>query len=189
MGELKRYDYAIQNLLPSLWLKGFKFAEPDRTPVSGDLVMLQSAPQTEWHLSWYVEKHPDREEHLLESLKTGNLCNWGNVGLIIMSREWVRDYAKIKWTDEQFGFEKRFMAEFRKADFYLHLPYIDRFEGDQVHIGFRVRHGFSATRTAAEPFNFATSTRADLRCHLWKWCQIHMKNYRSSKEAPDNGNA
>lgn len=187
MSELRRYDYAIQNLLPSLWLGGFQFAERDRNPVPGDLVMLQSAPMTEWHLSWYVEKHPHRDEHLLESLKTGKQCNWSNVGLIIMSRKWVRDYAKVRWTDEQFGFERLFTAERQKAEFYLHLPYIDRFEGDQVHIGFRVRHGFSSTRTVAEPFTFAASTRADLRCHLWKWCQIHMQNDRAERLAAKEG--
>jgi hypothetical protein len=171
MTDLKRYDYAIQRLLPSLWLRGYDFAERGDKPSPGDLVMLQSAPQSDWHLSWYVKGDSDR--HLLESLKTGELCNWSNVGLIIMNREWVADQVCIRWTDKQFAFEKAFRAEYKKADFYMHLPYLDRFEGDDVFIKFRVRFGLDETLTAADPFNIEGSTRADLRCHLWKWLSIH----------------
>jgi len=182
VGELKRYDYAIQNLLPSLWLKGFNFAERDQEPEPRDLVMLQCAPQTEWHLSFYVERCTDRDGHVLESLKTGRLCNWSNVDLVIMSREWVSTHRKVRWTDEQFAFEKTFMAESRKANFYMHLPYIERFNGDHAHIGFRVRYGIDSTLTIADPFNIDGS-RGDLRCHLWKWFKIHKQKLAMQRSA------
>jgi hypothetical protein len=173
MTEMKRYDYAIQRLLPNLWLRGYDFAERGDRPLPGDLVMLQSAPQSDWHLSWYVKGEGDR--HLLESLKTGELCNWTNVGFVIMNRKWVSEHECIKWTDRQFAFEKTFRAEFKKADFYIHLPYIERFDGHNVFITFRVRYGFNDTLTKAEAFNIEGASRGDLRNHLWKWLSIHKK--------------
>lgn len=181
MGELKRYDYAIQRLLPSLWLRGYDFSERG-DPVPGDLVMLQSAPQSEWHLSWYV-KDQGGDRHLLESLKTGELCNWSNVGLIVMNRKWVSEHECIRWTDKQFAFEKTFRAEFKKADFYIHLPYISRFDGDSVYITYRVRYGLNETLTQAEPFGIEGASRGDLRTHLWKWLRIHKQNADAAKAA------
>lgn len=70
---LRRYDYAMNLLLPHLILWGWK-CQIDRDPVEGDIVVLQSAPASEWHISIYRGRseggHYDCQ-HLLESLKTG----------------------------------------------------------------------------------------------------------------------
>lgn len=182
MAEMMRYDYAIQSLLPSLWLRGFEFSERDRSPSPGDLVMLQSAPNSEWHLSWYI-RDQGGDKHLLESLKTGKLCDWSNVGFVIMSRKWVSEHERIRWTDKQFAFEKLFRAEFRKADFYINLPFIDRFDGDNVFITFRVRFGINDTRTEADAFNIEGASRGDLRSHLWKWLAVHKRNCAEGRAA------
>ncbi len=183
MTELLRYDYTIQKLLPKLWLRGMHAAEMSEEPVPGDLVMLQSAPDSEWHLSWYVQDQGS-DNHLLESLKTGKLCKWGNVGFVIIDRKWVSERERMRWTDKQFAFEKMFEAEFTKGCFYQHLPFIERFEGDNLFVTFRIRFGSADdTRTKAEPFNIEGASRADLRCHLWKWLAIHKRNDDAARAA------
>lgn len=172
MTELRRYDHAVQKLLPVLWLRGYNFSEQSDEPLPGDLVMLQSAPDTEWHLSWYLEDQGD-DRHLLESLKTGKTCTWTNVGFVIMNRNWVSKNPRIRWTDEQFAFEALFNAESRRAGFHHHVPFIEGFDEGAAIIKFRVRFARTETLTTADPFAIRDITRADLRCHLWKWWGIH----------------
>lgn len=55
----------------------------------GDLVFLQSAPATEWQLSWYVcpGKHGG---YVLRTVGTGLECDWSNVGFMIVNRGLVK---------------------------------------------------------------------------------------------------
>lgn len=171
MNELRRYDYAIQRLLPHFWLSGFR-ATDSGNPRPGDLVMLQSAPDSEWHLSFYIEDQDDGY-HMLESLKTGKLCRWGNVGFVVISREWVSDLPRLRWTDTQLRFNDLYSAEVRRADFWMYLPFIERLDGSMAFLGFRTRHNLNPVRTMADGFDFSEASRGDLRSHLWKWHRIH----------------
>lgn len=161
MAELKRYDWAIQRLLEALsWY-------PDRVlkrvddPKPGDVLMLSAAPQSEWHLSFYVERTV-RGEHLLESVKTGKLCRWSNVGLMVIDCEKANLSYKIRWTDAQFEFERKFNRVRRTQDFYINIPYIDSFDGDSVRLGFRTRHDWDKTRTTVAAFPYLKVTQRRL---------------------------
>lgn len=180
MTELRRYDFAIQRLLPFLWLNGFKSSESG-SPVPGDLVNLQSAPDSEWHLSFYIEDQKDGY-HLLESLKTGKLMRWSNVGFVVMSREWVRDYECIRWSDEQFRFSNLLRAESRRADFYISLPFIEKMTKGHAVIGFRTRHSLDKVRTIGNEFDFNKLSRGDLRTYLYALERKHIEARRIEGE-------
>lgn len=176
MTELRRYDFTIQRLLTFLWLNGFKSSETGK-PAQGDLVKLQSAPDSEWHLSFYIENQNDGY-HLLESLKTGKLMRWGNVGFVVLSREWVRDNERIRWTDEQFRFADLLRAESRRADFYINLPFIEKITKDRAVIGFRTRHSLDKVRTIGNAFDFNKFSRGDLRTYLYALERKHAEASR-----------
>lgn len=154
MAELRRYSYVLHGLLPALILNGWA-CRLSREPEVGDLVMLQSAPESQWLISIYrgcgPGGHYDRR-HTLESLKTGELCDWHNVGFHVLDLKACSVGERWTWTDEQFEFADKFAKVHRQADFYLNLPFIDRFDGELVHIIFRTRFGFDGIRTPVPPF-------------------------------------
>jgi hypothetical protein len=166
MSELARYEYAIQRLIPDLLFGGYmKMVESGSTPVAGDIVMLHAAPQSVWHLSIFREKlGPD--EFLLESLKTGKECRWSNVGIMVLSRKWVAEWPRILWTDEQFRFARIFDAECRRADYYMHLPYLEDFTPESAVIATRTRFSSDELRTQSDPFDWREMSRADLRTRI-----------------------
>lgn len=164
MSDLRRYSHLIQRALPTLLLHGWKvFAGSEPKP--GNLVLLQCAPPSEWHLSFYVEDFGDGY-HLLESVQTGALMRWGNVGFMVLDEEKIGAGEAGRWTDEQFDFNDKFKKVWRKADFYLALPFINAFEGEFVDIRFRTRHGFDDKITPIEPFPWKKITQKSLMAIL-----------------------
>jgi len=168
--ELRRYDYVIHRLLPSLLFDGVRCVKWSDTPKPGDLVMLQSAPDSDWTLSFYrkegTEGHRFTKKHLLESLKTGQLCWWENVGFHVIDRDKTHIQQEAEWTDEQFVFSEKFDRACRKGDFYMARPFIARFDGDEVLIKFRTRWGLDEHITEVPPLQWKRLLQRDLLAAL-----------------------
>lgn len=164
MTSLRRYSHLVQTALPRLLLDGWKVYAGGE-PKPGNLVLLQSAPPSEWHLSFYIEDCGDGY-HLLESVQTGALMRWGNVGFMVLNEEKIGAGDPARWTDEQFAFKDKFRKVWRKADFYLALPFIEAFDGDLVDIRFRTRHGFDDKITPIPPFEWKKITQKALMAIL-----------------------
>ena len=167
---MMRYDYVIQVLLTPLLLDGWRM-RLQREPAPGDLVLLNAAPRSEWHLSIYREKCAEKDpyggdQHLFESLKTGKLCRWGSVSINVLDAEKSGAVHRMTWTDDQFEFEKRFNRVCKRGDFYMAIPYIEGFDGKFVHIKFRTRHSFDKKRTALDPIEWKSVTQRDLLAFL-----------------------
>lgn len=181
MAELRRYELVIQRLLPSLLLEGWKCRKQMVEPTPGDLVMLQAAPQSNWHLSFYRQTGDGEgygKQHLLESVKTGELCNWSNVSFHVIDREKCGIGHMANWDDAQFEFNDTFWKVYRKAGFYIAIPFIDSFDGDLVVIKFRTRHGFDDKVTELQPFHWRKATQKALLAFL-------SEGERKHKEKPN----
>jgi len=174
--ELRRYEPVIQRLLLSLILYGWGCRKSQDEPVQGDLVMLQSAPQSDWHLSIYRQAGAGEgfeQRHLLESLKTGMLCWWANVGFHVIDRDKCAIGREADWDDAQHAFNDKFKKVYRRADFYLALPYIDRFDGDSVIFIFRTRFGINDKLTELQPFPWRKATQKALLAFLLDGERLH----------------
>lgn len=127
----------------------------DTPPEPGDLVCLTSARPSEWYLSWYVEYQPYNKNgemsysdiHVLESIETGRLGNWSNVGFDILNRDVVKENPHWRWTDKQYTFKDRwFRACYKKRDAYITLPTFPVFhDGGGVTIGTRKRFSLGSS--------------------------------------------
>ena len=108
---------------------------PLEVPKVGDLVSLQSAPVSEWYLSWYLEEIPRNDSfdtiHVLESVDTGELCNWSNVSFSVLNRSVVANHPEWRWSDKQYEFKDRwFNACYRKRNAYIDRPCKPEFRED-----------------------------------------------------------
>ncbi len=118
-------------------LRGHAFRPNDHPPV-GALVALTSARlPNEWYLAWVLEARDDK--HLLESIETGRLCWWSNVGFLVYEGtprpEW-------RWTDRQHAFNNKWMRCGRLDDGYMHCPLPVEFgDGWAATVGTRLRWG------------------------------------------------
>lgn len=154
--ELRRYGLVIDRLLSSMLVHGWN-SRRDGDPKPGDLVMLSCAPPSAWHLSFYRERLPN-DCHLLESVKTGEVCSWTNVGFHVIDEDKAGLSDRIRWTDAQLEFAEKFTKANRRADFHMNLPYIDRFDGELVHVCFRTRYGIDEIRTSVMPIRWQKVT-------------------------------
>jgi hypothetical protein len=115
-------------------------------PKVGDLVALQSAPDSKWYVSWVVEidfRDNGWNRWLLESIEDGHLCWWENVGFTIYKREELAKHPEWRWTDKQFELRDRWHRVFAKQDAYLTRPGIFAFNEDgSITLGVRERHNF-----------------------------------------------
>ena len=124
-------------------------------PVEGDLVALQLAPNTNWYLSWYHTSDGNEnsfcENHLLESIETGELCNWSNVSFNVMEREHVDNHPEWRWEDKQFEFCSKWYRATKKADIYPSRPMQPIFAGLKVTL--KIRRNFSDVILAEKTFD------------------------------------
>ena len=139
--------------LPYCGLDDMRFHSAERNPVIGSLVVPQSAPASKWYLSWLVEYKPGGgwPVYTLESIEDGELCDWGNIGLIAYDASQVAAHPEWRWTDEQYAFKDRWnRACYKKRDAYIYLPMFPRFDADGlgVTLGVRVRFGLDERTTA-----------------------------------------
>ena len=105
----------------------------------GDFISLQSAPASEWQLSWIEDIQGER--YLLRSAMTGELCWWGNIGLTVLKKNNVE--ISFNWTDRQFKFRDKFnLAIRRNYDYSLSYGGIE-FDGFKVKCALRKRHDFA----------------------------------------------
>lgn len=171
---LRRYDVALNRLLPSLLLNGWKCRKSGigDNPSPGDIVMLSSAPPSEWDLSIY-RADEGNGYHLVESMRTGVVGRWGNVGFHILDREEIGFPQSVDWTDDQFAFSDKFHKVYRRAGFHMAVPFIDRFDGDTAHIIFRTRHNIDQYRTQVEILGWQKITLKALLAQLLEAEAIH----------------
>jgi hypothetical protein len=114
----------------------------------GDLVVPTSTPISEWFLSWLVGVDETRGIFVLESIETGKLCNWSNIGLDYLDRDEVKSHPEWRWSDKQFEFNDRWNRVcFKKHDAYITLPLEVSFGSDySFALGTRTRFGFDDFR-------------------------------------------
>jgi hypothetical protein len=115
-------------------------------PAVGDLIRLESAPQSKWRLSWLadVRKHAGGDcEYLCKSIVDGELCWWSNVGVSFLHRKTLENHPSWKWTDDQFDFNDRWHKACNRHDPYLYRPMTPVFNEDcTATVGTRLRHNF-----------------------------------------------
>ncbi len=162
---LRRYAVAINRLLPALLLDGRKCRKSVDKPVPGDIVMLSCAPPSEWDLSIYRECEAN-DYHLVESLQTGVVGRWSNVGFHVLDLEKIGFPQSIEWSDEQFAFSDKFRKVCKRADFYMAIPFIDRFDGDTAHIIFRTRYSLDDKLTPVDIVGWQKITQKALLAQL-----------------------
>lgn len=109
----------------------------------GDLVFLNCVREaTEWYLSWVVDFNvisPGNPTYLLESIESGKLCWWNNVGINVYKREELLKYPSWRWSDCQYAFKKRWIKTAYKNDGYTVLPIWPVFKNDSVILNVRIR--------------------------------------------------
>lgn len=124
------------------WEGGGLFTNPQ----IGDLVSLQSAPDSKWYVSWVVEidyRNGGWNRWLLESIDDASLCWWENVGFSIYKRDEIASHPEWRWTDKQFELRDRWHRVFAKQDAYLTCPAQFVFNADgSLTISVRERHNF-----------------------------------------------
>lgn len=70
------------------------------TPKPGDLVIMTGVIDPgEWYLSW-VHEAISEHEAVLESIETGRMCRWYNVGFYVFNNP----QEQWRWSDDQFKF-------------------------------------------------------------------------------------
>lgn len=92
-------------------LHGFRYDMNGHKTKIGDLVVLKSAPITRWYLSWLIDIKEGSNQYvtkyLLQSVDTGELMWWHNVGIDFIDREVLEEHPEWRWTDRQFAFRGR----------------------------------------------------------------------------------
>ncbi len=102
-------------------------------PEVGDLVALRGAPMnTPFYLAWIEQVGgEDVQGTLLRSIDDGSLCDWTNVGFMVLDRAWVAANPHWRWSDEEFAFNDRWAQAFAAAGLrasYRRMPVA--FDGD-----------------------------------------------------------
>lgn len=85
----------------------------------GDLIRLESAPQSVWRLSWLREVRVEQggdKGYLCESAKDGSLCWWSNVGVSYFHRPTLARFPDWRWSDEQYAFNEKWMKACKRHD-------------------------------------------------------------------------
>lgn len=115
-------------------------------PKEGDLVQLSAAPYSKWQLSWYHKYDTEHDQHLLESIQDGSLCNWSNISLNVFTRETVNNNPQWRWTNKQFEFLDKWNKALKAEDAYIYPSNGISFSEDlsTATISIRVRYGLSA---------------------------------------------
>ncbi len=140
--------YKFEGTKGTIGLSSDSYFKAEGEPREGDLVVLKGARQSRWYLSWYIscEKKDNcfNDSHLIESVETGELCNWSNVSFSILNRKIVDEHPEWRWTDKQWEFqEKWFRACYKYRDAYINLPcYPDFKEDGSVVLTIRKRFNF-----------------------------------------------
>ncbi len=108
--------------------------KPIDDPVTGDLVALQSAPISEWYLSWVIQREEKGssydDKYLLESVDSNKLCNWENVSFYRLDRKIVDNHPQWRWEDKQFELRDKWVRAFKRRNAYIFRPCIPIFHDD-----------------------------------------------------------
>lgn len=125
-------------------LNDMRFRE-NLIPSIGSLVALSCAPASEWYLSWVrkVDFFSSGCSYTLESIETGEVCEWTNVSIFEYDTSQTQKHPEWKWTDQQHAFEKRWKVVcFQDMGAYIMVPCMAEFNNNNaVSLGFRVTFG------------------------------------------------
>lgn len=148
----------------------------------GDLVSINCGTSNQWYLSW-VRKVNTNHSYLLQSLETGELCNWSNIGLNVYNRERIAERPTWKWTDRQFKFYHMWNRSCRREGAYMLLPRLPKFEeGYKVTLDVRVRFAiteFSYPKTFDDWYKIKSR---DLRAYYREAEELYQKALTEKRE-------
>ena len=128
--------------------KGFMHEYSGEKAVSGDLILLTSIRMPRWSLCWLHDTRDSGTNYLCESVETGELCWWSNVGVRIFDRETVSYHPEWRWSDRQHEFNDRWDRVCRRDhNAYITLPVPASFgDGYEVTLATRTRYGLNDER-------------------------------------------
>lgn len=179
-------------------IESMTFEPHDVQPRVGDLVLLKSAPPSLWSISYLTDFCPLVSEGrqydtqwTLRAVGTDELCDWSNVGFRIFRRRGGgedREFTgvfhdeRLKMNGDQFQFWQDWTAEGRKADLYILLQTMPRFEGKRAVCGWRIQFGFHETLTPPAVFDDITKvTRAHMRAAIQRAEEFHKQELDEAK--------
>jgi hypothetical protein len=122
---------------------GFMHSRPEYMPEPGDLVRLDSMRDPEFRLCWLIAVTLDNKNgfhvYTVESVKTGAICDWSNVGISIFHRKTKDNHPEWRWTDIQFSFRDLWFAACSEQSDHVHVPTYPTFEDGKVILELRRR--------------------------------------------------
>lgn len=132
----------------------------------GDLIRLESAPQSVWRLSWLREIRAERGGdlgYLCESIQDGTLCWWSNVGVSYFHRPTLARMPEWRWSDEQYAFNEKWMKACKRHDPWMYRPLMADFAEDgTATVGTRMRHDIDGLRPTTVVPNWKKITQKAL---------------------------
>tara|TARA_R110000851_G_scaffold317339_1_gene480782 strand:+ start:14582 stop:15109 length:528 start_codon:yes stop_codon:yes gene_type:complete len=105
----------------------------------GDFISMQSAPPSDWQLSWISEINGGK--YLLRSAMTGEMCWWDNIGVTVLKPDKVA--TGFDWTDRQFKFRDKWHLAIKRNYDYLLVASHTTFSDFSVTCRLRKRHDTS----------------------------------------------
>lgn len=139
----------------------------NKLPSVGSLVAMQSMRSPRWYLAWVLGVSAGVNEfctvYTLESVETGEVGDWSNVGMLEYDPRQTREHPEWRWTDDQWKFKKSWdRLCYKERDAYIVLPLMPVFDGDRVELGTRIRHGWGAPPPSKWFDKWADVTDADM---------------------------
>lgn len=130
---------------PYAGLRDMRFRE-NRTPSVGSLVAMQSMRDPQWYLAWVLgvtnAEGSWGATYRLESVETGEIADWSNVGIYEYDRRQTDNHPEWRWSDEQWSFKARWdRLCYQERSAYIVLPLMPSFDGERVELGTRIRFG------------------------------------------------
>ncbi|WP_156892476.1 hypothetical protein [Salaquimonas pukyongi] len=134
---------------------------------AGDLILVSGIPQHGWSLCWLHRISSDQPEnrYLCESVETGEMSWWSNVGIEYLDRDVVESHPQWRWTDQQFAFNDRWQrACGEPADWRGLKPLMPVFEaGFSVALALQAATGWREERQERRFEDYRKVTKTEMR--------------------------
>lgn len=133
----------------------------------GDLLLLSGTQKKGWSLCWLhrIATNQPENRYLCESIETGEISWWSNVGIEYLDRNVVERHPQWKWTDKQFAFSDRWQAVCSEpADWHGLKPLVPKFgSGHEVTLVMQSAEGWREERTVREFPDYRKVTKTEMR--------------------------
>jgi len=144
--------------------------------LKGDLISLNSAPDSKWYVSWVHEIKTKNgfKNYLLESIEDGSMCWWTNIGINVYSRKKVSERPTWRWSDKQFTLYDRWLKVCKRNDAYIVLPKVPIFNKDNsVTLDVRIRFGWSEFQNPENFLNWKKLTMKEMSAYYLSSVEKH----------------